>query len=708
MRVPRNCPPASCRALLRSAAVASSVALAAGAAAQAPPPDATLDPVVVTATRQAERSFDVPASVDIIGAREIQQGQPMVNLSETLSRVPGIVANNRQNYAQDLQISSRGFGARATFGVRGIRLYQDDIPQTMPDGQGQTGSFMLLATQRLEVLRGPFSTLYGNASGGGITAFTESGTVVPEFTATAGGGSYGTWTLGGKATGIARGVGYVVAATHFETDGYRDHSAAQRDLGVVKLTFTPNEQSRVTLLATTQSQPESLDPLGLTRAQWEANPRQADPVAYQYDTRKTIHQEQGGATVDYGFDNATTLKVTGYAGRRLIRQYLAFSGATPATSSGGVTDLDRDFGGLSARVARRFDTGAGAITLAAGLEYESQKEVRQGFVNNNGQLGELRRDEDDSVTSSAAYAQLVWAFYPGFQLTAGVRGTEVRFESADHLITPQNPDDSGSAKYRKTAPVAGLLWHVTDSVNVYASYGEGFETPTFAELAYKPGAQGLNFGLNAATSQALEVGIKAFVARRHRVNLAVYAVDTDDEIVVNAAVGGRTTYKNAGKTTRRGVEVGYDGEFDNGWRAHVAYTYLRAEFANDSTTGTPAVLVPAGNRLPGVPEQTAYAELAWNPPTMPWFNAAAEVQYVSKVYVNDRNTDAAPAYTVANLRVGVEQRSGDWTLRAFARLNNVADVNYVGSVIVGDANGRYFEPSPGRNWYVGASANARF
>src|SRR4029453_83684 len=127
--------------------------------------------------------------------------------------------------------------------------------------------------------------------------------------------------------------------------------------------------------------------------------------------------------------------------------------------------------------------------------------------------------------------------------------------------------------------------------------------------------------------------------------------------------------------TRRGVELGYDGEFDNGWRAHVAYTYLRAEFANDPARGVRPVVVPAGNRLPGVPAQTVYGELAWNPPTVPWFNAAMEVQYVAKIYVNDRHTDTAPAYTVANLRIGAEQRTGDWTLRAFARLNNIADVN---------------------------------
>jgi len=197
------------------------------AQAEAPVP---LEPIVVTATRHEERAFDVPASVDIITGTVIRDGQPAVNISETLPRVPGVFAANRQNYAQDLQISSRGFGARAAFGVRGVRLYQDGIPVTMPDGQGQTGSFSLLSAERIEVLRGPFSTLYGNASGGVISVFTENGTPEPILTVSGGAGSYDMWTAGVKLRGTAGNVGYVAAGSEFQTDGYRDHSSARRGL----------------------------------------------------------------------------------------------------------------------------------------------------------------------------------------------------------------------------------------------------------------------------------------------------------------------------------------------------------------------------------------------------------------------------------------------------------------------------------------------
>lgn len=666
-----------------------------------------LDPVVVTATREAQRSFDLPASVDTIGRAEIQQGQPMVNLSESLVRVPGIVALNRWNYAQDIQLSSRGFGARATFGVRGIRLYQDDIPQTMPDGQGQTGSFQLFSTDHIEVLRGPFSTLYGNASGGVISVFTESGTAQPEATLAGGAGSFGTWTSGAKFTGTSHGVGYVAAGSLFRTDGFRQHSAAERNLAAAKFAVDLSPATSLTMLGTLQDQPESQDPLGLTRAQWEADPSQADPVALLFNTRKTVHQQQSGLRVDHAFSDETRIRFTGYGGTRQVRQYLALTGIGP-TSSGGVTDLDRDYGGASLKLFQRLSLGDRPLYMVLGVDVDTQREQRQGYVNDFGNLGALRRNETDTVSDNDYYAQFRWEISPRWTAIAGVRTSSVRFRSVDQYVTPLNPDDSGSRNYRATTPVAGAVFHATDDLNLYANYGQGFETPTFAELAYRPVGGGLNFDLQPATSVSVELGAKAIVAGRHRVNGAFFWTDTDDEIVVDSATGGRTTYRNAGRTQRRGLELVYDGDWGDGVAVHLAYTWLRAWFATPFVSGSPPSIVPAGNRLPGVPQSTVYGELAWTPPTLAWLSLAAEVQSVAQIYVNDRNSDAAPSYVVANLRAGIERRFGATTLRAFARVNNVANVNYVGSVIVGDTNGRYFEPSPGRNVFAGVSANVAF
>jgi len=688
--------------LLVVAAVGSAQAVFAQPAADV----VVIDPITVTATRRAERAFDVPASVDTIDGATLHNGQPQVNLSETLSRVPGVFAANRQNYAQDLQISSRGFGARATFGVRGVRLYQDGIPVTMPDGQGQTGSFSLFSAQRIEVLRGPFSALYGNASGGVISVFTEDPPASPLLSYTAGGGSYGTGTFGAKFGASSGPVGAVVAASEFVTDGYRDHSSARRDLTNAKLVLDMSPATRLTLIGNTQYQPETEDPLGLTRAQWEANPRSVDPAAIQFDTRKTINQMQTGAALDHAFSDALSLHVDAYGGQRTVRQYLSFSGAA-LSSSGGVTDLDRDYGGIGARLVWRGAVVGRPLVVTLGGDFDRQHERRKGFVNNEGDLGDLRRDEDDTVKSYDVYAQAEWELAPAWSVTAGIRHSRVRYGSVDHYITPQNPDDSGNQSFDDTSPVFGVVWHLADNVNVYASYGEGFETPTFAELAYRTGGTGLNFALQPATSRATEIGVKYRVGDRHRLNVALFNIDTKNEIVVDAATGGRTTFKNAGATTRRGAEASWDGRYRYGLQTHVALTYLRAEFADAFTTGSPPVVVPSGTRLPAVPSKQAYGEIAWVPGRWSNLDTALEAIYVDRLYVNDRNTDAAPSYAVLNARLGFSQTTGRATWREFVRVNNIFDRNYSGSVIVGDTNGRFFEPAPGRNWFVGASVDIR-
>ena len=356
----------------------------------------------------------------------------------------------------------------------------------------------------------------------------------------------------------------------------------------------------------------------------------------------------------------------------------------------------------------RFTLAGGPLSLTVGAAYDRQDQKRKGFVNNNGALGALRRDEDDTVHDQDVYAQAEWSPLPSLSLLAGARYSDVRFTSDDHYITATNPNDSGRIAFSHASPVAGIVWHAAKDVNIYANWGNGFETPTFIELAYRNVGTGLNFGLQPAISRSTEIGAKAYVFETQRVNLAVFSINTTNEIIIDAATGGRTTYKNAGKTHRRGVEAQWEGALGGGFTAYAAYTYLSATFAADTTTGTPPQVVRAGSRLPAVPANSAYAELAWTRADWSGFSAALEFQYADKLYVNDRNSDAAPSYSVVNAHAGFEQRAGIFTLREFARVNNLADRNYVGSVIVGDTNGRFFEPAAGRNFLVGLSVNARF
>ena len=664
------------------------------------------DVVVITATRQPQPSLDIPASVDRIYADEIREGRPQVNLSESLGRVPGIVVQNRQNYAQDLQISSRGFGARSTFGVRGIRLMTDGIPASMPDGQGQGATFALGSAQRIEVLRGPFSSLYGNAAGGVISIETEDGPPTPTLEPALLLGSYGTWREAAKFGGQWGALNGIVDASHFHTEGYRQHSEANRDHVNGKLKYELNPDTSFALVANTLRQPQTQDPLGLDRNQLQQDPRQATPQAIQFNTRKTITQDQLGLTLNHRLDPASNVQATVYGGQRFVEQYLAIPlpAQNAPTHSGGVVNLDRNYGGA----ALRYFTQLSAVRLSAGLEYETMEERRKGFINNFGVAGVLKRDEDNDVSTSGLFVQGEWKFAERWAAHAGVRTTTVQFRSRDSFLS--NGDDSGAKSYRGTTPVAGLVFKLSPRSSVYGNLGRGFETPTFVELANRgPGQSGLNFGLDASRSRHGELGVKSIAAGWVRLNAALFKIVNENEIVVDQNMSGRASFKNVGHTDRKGFELGAETLLTGPFEARLAYTYLKATFREGFTTvlntlNTP-VNVPAGSALPGVPESLLYGELRYRREP---FYAQLEALHKSRVPVNDPNSEFADAYTTLNLMAGVVQRGRGWRITEFARIDNLTDRSYVGSVIVNETNSRFYEPSPRRNMTIGIQASLQF
>jgi iron complex outermembrane receptor protein len=672
------------------------------AAAQTPTVQA--DPVVVTATRIEQKSFDLPVSIDAVGEAAIQDQQLKVNISESLGAVPGLIANYRSNYAQDIQISIRGFGARASFGVRGVKLYQDGIPFTMPDGQGQTGSFALDTAKRIEVLRGPFAALYGNASGGVIQLFTQDGPQRPTGSGGFAWGSYGTWRANVQFGGQAGALNYIADGSRFMTDGYRDHSAADRNLGNLKFTYAPDADSTLTLLATTLDQPNSQDPLGLTAQQVQQNPRQAGTGAEQFNTRKSVGQTQGGLAYQRRVTSEDTISAIAYGGHRDVNQYLAFTGVAP-TSSGGVVDLDRNFGGGSLLWTRATELAGRPLTFTLGLDYGSMAETRTGYVNNFGAQGALRRNEQDTVSAFDQYLQFQWQIAPRWQFSGGVRHTSVPFKVQDNYITAANPNDSGSITYSGTSPVIGVLYQVTDTVNVYGAAGKGFETPTFAEIAYRPdGRPGVNFNLEPAISVNSEVGVKTYLGANTRVNLAYFYINTENDIVAGPQIQpGRNTFVNATKTNRQGVELALESTLGAGFSTVVAFTALDARFKDFSAGGVNF----SGNRIPGVPANSVYAQLAWAYAPL-GFSTALVGRWASRVYTDDANSSYAAGYTVLNWRGGFQQAARGWRLAEFVQVNNLTDKQYIGSVIVNAANAQYFEPSPTRNWLVGINASYAF
>src|SRR5690606_21458921 len=399
--------------LALQAALVAPFALA-SPAGQAEEPATTLDQVVVTATRRASDALVVPAAVDVVSGEDIRLAQPGINLSESVQRIPGVVARDRQNYAQDQQISIRGFGARATFGVRGIRMFSDGIPATMPDGQGQVSHFLFDAADRVEVLRGPFSALYGNASGGVISLFTADAPVDPLLRAGYVAGSDGLRRAAAShhaPWGANDRGGFLFGLVDLEPDGCRDHGAATRRQGQVVLKGElRGAGGRYALLATVIGL-KARDPQGLSRDQLDGDRRAASAGALQFDTRKTVRQDQVGLNLEQPLGGGHELGFTAYAGRRETTQMLAipvFVQQRPL-HGGGAIDLDRDYYGGALRWRWEGAWLDRPFSLTAGHAHEVSDERRLGFENfigdTVGVVGALRRDEDNVVTGRDVYVQ---------------------------------------------------------------------------------------------------------------------------------------------------------------------------------------------------------------------------------------------------------------------------------------------------------------
>ena len=689
-------------------------ALVCTARAQMAPSTLLLDTVVVSGQRVREPSFDVPAAISAVGREEIENAGPQIGLNEVLSRVPGITVRNRNNEAQDLQLSIRGFGARSTFGIRGVKVLVDGIPATMPDGQGQLSNVALGSVGRIEVLRGPLAQLYGNAAGGVVQVFTSDDALVPTATVSAALGRYGLWKVGTTVSTSTPGYGLTIEGAEIHSDGFRPHSSSSRRQLNARWQSQWRDDTHVAVVLNVLDQPLSKDPLGLTAEQFRSRRAGSNPAyvaALAQDPRKVVRQQQVGATVTHHLSDATELSVRGYLGSRELTNALSIPIAAQAspTSSGGIVDFDRTYGGGAVQGAHRILLGEGRVlTLTAGVEVETYREDRQGYVNTRGERGALKRDEVNTVRSTDVFVQATYDLTPQWTLTTGARHSRVKFTSDDRYIVPGNPDDSGRLAFSATNPVVGIAWKATPAINAYANVGRGFETPTFNELSYRPnGLTGLNTTLKASRSQHAEAGVKWKVTDRHRLDAAVFNIATDDEIVVNSNVGGRSTFRNAGRTSRRGMELSHTAQLSHSLHSVASLTVLRARFDDAFVSGSGGAATPirAGNRLPGTPDRQLYAELAWSPGSS-WggLSGAAEVAHSGRLYVNDANSDATSTSTVFNLRATWQQTVGGWQFSERVRIDNLTDRAYAGSVIVNEGNGRYFEPALPRTWTIGITA----
>ena len=703
------------------AALRGLVALGAATLAQAAP--LTLDEVVVTSMRMRQHAFDVPATVDVV-AIDSRPEALGAGPAEYLAGVAGLMVRDRATYAQEQQIAIRGFGARAQFGVVGLRLFADGIPATMPDGQGQASHFNFDSAERIEVLRGPYSVLYGNASGGVVQLFTAAGSGAARARATLVGGSDATWRASLNLRGAAGGVGFNADFTRLRTDGERAHSRALRDTANLRLDLQPRAGNHLMLIANRLSSPYAYDAGALNRTQFDSDATQVAPNSLLFDTHKGLAQTQVGLVDEQRIGETQIRRLGVNGGARRVRQFLATSTQAQASprSAGGVVDLRNRFAGVDARWTLSTQLAGEPLTLVAGLNWDRLASHRRGYNNfdgtTTGVLGALRRDEDNLLYDFDQYLQAHWDFAPRWSTLLGLPHSDVHFDSRDAYIVDTgdpatgNPDDSGRTRFSAWTPAASLLFKARADLNLYASFGRGFDTPTFDNLAYRSdGISGLNLALKAAHTGNAEFGAKWRHGQRLYARAGLFHTATRDEIAVESSAGGRSTFHNVGRTRRQGAELEIDAALGRRWQLQASYTLLDARYLDRFRTCTSAFcppgsgpIVPGGKRIPGTPRSTVWAALRFGGDA--GFGAGLEASYLARVPVNDFNSEYAPGHGLLSASSSYLWRPADWQLRVFARVDNLFDRRHVGAVVINDNFGRYYLPGAGRNAFLGFSVTS--
>ena len=647
--------------------------------------EARLDEIVVTATRMESALRDVARSVSVVTKERIQNATQLVGMDEVLSSVPGLYMQNRYNFAQDLRVSLRGFGIRSNFGIRGIRIMVDGIPETVPDGQAQVDSIDLGSAERIEVLRGPASSIYGNASGGVISIVSELGNATPFVEGKLGFGELGYQKYQIKSAGRLDRVDYLVNASHQEFGGYREHSSSSGNLFNSKLRWNINDGDSLTLVFNHTNQPDELDPGGIDAAQAEADPRSARAENILFNAGEELSQQRLGLI--YRTDR--------WGGELFLRNYYVwrdFSNRLPFVS-GGAVDLDRFFYGAGAQYSLR-GLGSGKLNLTFGFDVDRQDDDRLRFDNNQGVLGGLVFDQTEQVNSGGIYVQGLYKINDAWSVNAGLRYDDLGYDVTDHFLA--DGDDSGRRDFSEFSPSVSVSYR-TGSNTVFASFSSSFETPTTTELANPDGSGGFNQAVNPQKADNFELGVRG--ATQNLVyELALFQIDLEDELIPFelAAFPGRTFYSNAGSSSRTGVEMALTWPLGGGFAADVSYTW--SDFKLDSFVDDNGIDF-SGNQSPGIPEHFGYFGVRYESGN--GLSATLESVYSGKLIANTANSVSVAGYAVANFRLSHEFARGNWTLQPYLGINNLFDERYNSNIRINAFGGRYFEPAPTRNSYAG-------
>ena len=637
-----------------------------------------LQAVTISSSRFVAKDIQTPLSVTVIEQSRLQVGQSKISLFESLGAVSGVFAMNSENFAQDLRISIRGFGARASFGIRGLKIIMDGIPESIPDGTAKVGNLDVGMMERMEVIKGPASGLYGNASGGVISMFSENATKnFAEFQANI--GAYGLQRYQFKTGQTLGKLMYFVSASRLQSTGYREHSRLERNFLNGKLIYQFTDKNKITFLANYINSPKAEDAGALTQTEIDNNRQQARQANLTFNAFETFKQGRLALIYDHNFNEKHQINA------RVFYLNRDFSNQQALQASGQIA-FNRDFagGGLNYQFSTK------KYRLKTGLDLENQQDNRKRFDNLSGERGTLRLDQIEEFRSIGVFILQEFSFNDKFRISLNTRFDDVQLQISDKFLS--DGDQSATQSFQKINPMLGFSYAPTPSQSIFTNFSTNFETPSLNELSNNPnGTGGFNPSLNPQKSRNFEVGYKGILSKKFRADLSLFYIEVEDEIVPFQLANqvGRTYFRNAGLSERKGIELGLTYKIRAGLTTYFNYTFSDFQYKSYQTTAGKF----DGNILPGIPKHNIYGEIRYFPSI--GIYAIAQVRSISKIYADDANTVTNNAYTTVNLRVGYKKNIGNFQFDPFIGINNLLNEVYNANILINATANRYFEPASG-------------
>ncbi len=673
---------------------------------QAPLPQDTarlvrLNPLEVRVTRGTETRRKAPLAVGVVDSGAFRGAQLQNGLDETLGRLPGLYVANRFNPSLDQRFAIRGAGARGNFGVRGIKILLDGIPQTLPDGQSQLTNLDFGTVDRAEVLIGAASALYGNAAGG-VVAFSSA---LPAEPATARiralAGSFGTSRLSGQVAGTAGLWSGSLGVSRYQSRGVRQQSQTLATQLTVGLNRMVSDRWLFRGRYYFADVPEAANAGALTLAELAANRDSAAANNILRGADKAVRQHQAGLTISYADGRGTSFDATIFGLVRDLANPLATAPPGPTGAAVGTfSAIDRKAGGARFAIQRRLKDWA---RLSGGADFQTMRDDRLNQRSRSGVSTDTTvGDQRETVTEVGPFMSLHLEPTDRLTVTATTRYDRIGFRVVDRYLA-DGVDQSGSTTMANGSGSVGSSYTLGRTATVYGSVATAFETPTTTELVNQAnGTIGFNRDLGPQRTISTEIGFRT--VGTIAVTAAVYRSSIRDALVQTRERDGRAFFENAARLVIRGVEAGVSGRLAKGLSYSVAYTHTDAAFRRYVLKNGAAIDTLDGRQVPGIPRHIvrAVGTAAIGPVTAEW-----DQQIVSQFFADDRNTLLVEGWKAGVTSIRIRTR---WpilstrtrtTIMPFVAVNNLFDRRYVAAATVNGFGGRVFEPAPGRSAYLG-------